>query len=378
MNPAAERAAYIALNKVDGVGPVRVRELIEVLGSAEAILESDEREWERAKGMGRTLASKLRARLNEIDPEEEARLARKHGAEIVTLADPEYPEMLRTIHDPPLALYVKGTLESQDRHAIAIVGSRRCTHYGTQVADRISFQLAKQGYCVISGLARGIDAAAHQGALKGGGRTLAVLGTGIDQVYPAEHRDLAEKINNSGALLSEFPVGFKPTRQSFPQRNRIVAGLSKGLLVAEAARGSGAMMTVDFAAEFGRQVFAVPGRIDNPSAGGCNGLIKSGAKLVEDVDDILEEFEYLLPPNPEGREDPEHVRPAVPMNDTERTLFNALGREDTSVDELIRATGVSASAAATAMLMLEMKRQIKSLPGHKVRRLVFDGPDSET
>lgn len=365
-----EREALIALNMVDGIGPVRVRELISVLGSAANILESDVSDWVQAKGVGKVLAEKLRGRLKDLDVQEEIVKAEKLGARLVTTIDDEYPELLKAIHDPPLALYVKGTLMPQDKHAICVVGSRRCTHYGTQVADRLSFQLAKQGYTVVSGLARGIDAAGHQGALKGGGRTIAVLGTGIDQIYPAEHDKLAESIIAQGALISEFPIGFKPTRQSFPQRNRIAAGLCGGTLVVEAARGSGAMMTVDFATEFGRLVFAVPGRIDNPSAGGCNGLIKNGAKLVEDVDDILEEFEYLIPPKPEGREDPEHVKPQVQLTDAEKQILDFLGLSDVGQDELIRGTGLSASVVATALLMLEMKRQIKSLPGRKVRKLV--------
>lgn len=364
-----EREALIALNMVDGIGPVRVRELMDVLGSAANILEAEVSDWVQAKGVGQVLAEKLKGRLKDLDVQAEIRRAEKLGAHLVTCVDEDYPELLKTIHDPPLALYVKGTLLPQDKHAMAIIGSRRCTHYGTQVADRLSFQLAKQGYTVVSGLARGIDAAAHQGALKGGGRTLAVLGTGIDQIYPAEHDTLAEKIIQQGALISEFPIGFKPTRQSFPQRNRIVAGLCGGTLVVEAARGSGAMMTVDFATEFGRLIFAVPGRIDNPSAGGCNGLIKNGAKLVEDVDDILEEFEYLIPPKPEGREDPVHAKPQVQLNESEKQILEYLGREDSDQDAIIRGTGLSASVVATALLMLEMKRQIKSLPGRKVRKI---------
>lgn len=368
-----EREALIALNMVDGIGPVRVRELTSVLGSAAAVVEAEIGDWVRAKGVGDKLAAKLKSRLADLDVEAEQKRAERQGARIVTLDDAEYPDALREIHDPPLALYVKGELTRRDAHAIGVVGSRRCTHYGTQSADRLSFQLAKQGYTVVSGLARGIDAAAHQGAVKGKGRTIAVLGTGIDQVYPAEHARLAESVADHGAVITEFPVGFKPTRQSFPQRNRIISGLSKGVLVVEAARGSGAMMTVDFANDQGRLVFAVPGRIDNPAAGGCNGLIKLGAKLVEDVDDILEEFEYLIPPDPEGREDPAHVRPEVQLNDSERKILEVLSREDVTQDEVIRASGLSASVVATSLLTLEMKRQVKSLPGRKVRRLVFEG-----
>jgi DNA processing protein len=364
-----EREAYIALNMVDGIGPVRVRALLEVFGSATALMEATPASWTEAKGIGTSLAEKIHPKLQQADPVAEEKRAGKYGARIVTRVDPDYPNALTEIHDPPLALYVRGTLEPHDIHAIAVVGSRRCTHYGTQSADRLSFQLAKQGYTVVSGLARGIDAAAHQGALKGGGRTLAVMGTGIDQIYPTEHESLASRIIESGAVISEFPVGFKPTRQSFPQRNRIISGLSKAILVVEASRGSGAMMTVDFATEQGRSVMAVPGRIDNPSAGGCHDLIKSGAKLVTDVDDITEEFEFLLPPQPEGREDPVHSKPKVQLTETEEKILNHLGREDIGQDEVIRQTGLSASEVATAILMLEMKRQIKSLPGQKIRRI---------
>jgi DNA processing protein len=333
-------------------------------------LDAPPEEWVKAKGIGPSLAEKIHPRLHGADPAAEERRAESHGATIVTCVDEGYPRALKEIHDPPLALYVRGNLEAQDVHAIAVIGSRRCTHYGTQSADRLSFQLAKQGYTVVSGLARGIDAAAHQGALKGGGRTLAVLGTGIDQIYPPEHTGLAESIMESGALVTEFPVGFKPNRQSFPQRNRIISGLSKSILVVEAAKGSGAMMTVDFAAEQGRGVMAVPGRIDNPSASGCNELIKNGAKLIADVDDITEEFEFLLPPKPEGREDPDIAKPRVQLTETEELLLNQLGREEVSQDELIRATGLGASKVATALLMLEMKRQIKSLPGRMIRKVV--------
>ena len=365
-----ERDAYIALNMVDGIGPVRVRALLELFGSAAEILAASPEQWCEAKGIGPALANKVHPRVTQVDVAKELKRADKAGAHIVTRVDQNYPKALTEIHDPPLALYVKGTLVPQDVHAIGVVGSRQCTHYGTQSADRLSFQLAKQGYTVISGLARGIDAAAHQGALKGGGRTLAILGTGIDQVYPPEHGELAGKIQESGALISEFPVGFKPNRQSFPQRNRVISGLSKSILVVEASRGSGAMMTVDFANEQGRGVMAVPGRIDNPSAMGCNDLIKNGAKLVADVDDITEEFEFLLPPKPEGREDPEHVKPKPNLTEPEQKIMDVLGREDTAQDDIIRATGLSASEVATALLMLEMKRQITSLPGRMVRKIV--------
>lgn len=363
-----EREAYIVLNRMEGIGPVRVRALLNQLGSASAILGANREALCEAKGVGKALAETILRQADRLDPAEEFERAADHGAMILTRADDDYPEALSKIHDPPLALYIKGSLKRADQHAIAVVGSRHCTHYGMQTADRLSFQLAKQGYTVVSGLARGIDAAAHQGALKGKGRTLAVLGCGIDQIYPPEHEKLAEAVMESGALISEFPVGVAPNRQTFPQRNRIVSGLSRGVLVVEAARGSGAMMTVDEANDQGRLVFAVPGRIDNPSAGGCHHLLKQGAKLVEDVDDILEEFEYLIAPNPAGREDPAHARPQVQLSETEAKLLALIAQEEVEQDWLIRESGLGASAVATALVMLEMKRQVTSLPGRKVRR----------
>jgi len=364
-----ESDAYVLLNRVEGLGPVKVRSLVSVLGSAAAIPEAGKSDLLQAPGIGEKLADKLLYRLQGLDADQEREAADRLGVQILSYADPAYPKALKEIHDPPLALYIKGSLLPADVHALGVVGSRRCTHYGTQVADRLSFQLAKQGYTVVSGLARGIDAAAHEGSLKGQGRTLAVMGTGIDQIYPSEHQKLAEQISEQGALITEFPIGFKPNRQSFPQRNRIISGLSKGILVVEAARGSGAMLTVDEANAQGRLVFAVPGRIDNPSAGGCNHLIKQGAKLVEDVDDILEEFEYLISPTPQGREDPEHVKPQVQLSEEEHKLLEFLGKREWGQDELIRESGLSASKIATLLLMLEMKRQVQSLPGRQVRRI---------
>lgn len=364
------REAYIALNLLDGIGPVRVQALVDALGSVDKIFGASVNELCVAKGIGTTLAQKLLSFGDQVDVPAEIEKAEQHHARIITRADDDYPAALAEIYDPPLALYVRGTLAAADVHSIGVVGSRRCTHYGTSVADRLSFQLAKQGYTVTSGLARGIDGAAHEGALKGKGRTIAVLGCGIDQVYPAEHAELARSIAEQGAVMTEFPVGFKPTRQSFPQRNRIISGLSKGILVVEAARGSGAMLTVDEANAQGRLVFAVPGRIDNPSAGGCNQLLKQGAKLVEDVDDILEEFEYLLSPNPEGREDPGHVAaPQVQLSADEQAVLASFTSGEMLVDDVIRQSGLGVAVVSTCLLTLEMKRQVKSLPGRKVAKV---------
>ena len=362
-----KRHAYIALNLMEGIGPVKVRALIAALGSVEAVFEAGNADLLQADGIGPGLAKKILDQVPRLDPAAEEQKADRLGAEIITQLDDDYPEMLKKIHDPPLVLYVLGDLKARDRHSIAVIGSRRVSHYGTQVADRLSFQLAKMGYTVASGLARGIDTAAHMGALKGKGRTIAVLGSALDCLYPTENAQLAEEIADTGAVVSEFPLGTQPGRTTFPMRNRIVSGLSLGVLVVEAAKGSGAMITVDEANAQGRLVFAVPGRIDAPGFSGCHYLIKNGAKLVEDVDDITEEFEYLIPPDPDGREDPEFTRPKVVTNAEEDKVLAALADDGSlGVDALIRASGISSGRVNGLLIGLEMKRLVKMRPGRVV------------
>ena len=229
-----DRNAYIVLNMMSMVGPVKVRAMVESLGSVGGCMEAEAEDLQRAKGVGPVLAKAIVEQRGQLDPEAEERRAGKMGIRIVTPLDDEYPRSLVSIHDPPLALYVKGTLETRDRHAVGLVGSRRSTLYGRSVADQLGYQLAKAGYTVISGLARGIDTAAHEGALKAGGRTIAVLGSSIDELYPPENRELAEAITQQGCLISEFPLGTKPGKTTFPIRNRIVSGMCMGLVVAEA------------------------------------------------------------------------------------------------------------------------------------------------
>jgi DNA processing protein len=366
---------YIALNKMEGVGPVRVRALMEHFGDISSIFQADEAALREARLIGPELARRIVAQRDRLDPEGEVRAAAKLGAHLITPVHPAYPELLRSIHDPPLALYVRGELLARDKHAIAIIGTRECSHYGQQVADRLAFQLAKRGYTVVSGLARGIDTAAHAGALKAGGRTLAVIGSALDRLYPPENAELAERIAAQGAVLSEFPLGTEPGRTTFPMRNRIVAGLSQGVVVVEAAPGSGAMITVEEATAQGRSVFAVPGRIDSPLSRGCHQLIKQGAKLVESADDIVEEFEYLLPPsglNPPAAKSapaPEQVRPPLNLNPAEQALVDALEHGPLIIDDLIRRTGLRSAQVSSLLIGLEMKRAIKLLPGKLVQRV---------
>lgn len=361
------RQATIALNMMEGLGPIKVRALIDFLGSPQAVFETDGDELQQVRGIGEKLRYSILEQRTQLDPVAEIQKAKELGIRIITPLDVEYPEALKAIHDPPLALYVRGSFVPADDHSLGIVGSRKATHYGLNVADRMAYQLAQTGFTIVSGLARGIDTAAHQGALKAKGRTIAVLGAAIDQLYPPENAELADAIAQSGAVISEYPLGRQADRQTFPYRNRIISGLSQGVLVVEAGFKSGSLHTADAALEQGRSVFAIPGRIDHPSAKGTNCLIKNGAKLVDNVGDILEEFELLIPPG--ELEEPEKqpsARPEVPLSAEEKRLVEALWPGALDVDSLAREAGMTSAEISGVLLGLEMKRVIKMLPGRVV------------
>ena len=362
-----DREAYVALNRMEGLGPVKVQALIEALGSPSALFDPDLPDLRKIKGIGEKLAESIRRQRSQVDPCAELEKADELGVQIVTPLDAEYPAALKTIYDPPLALYVRGTLVPKDRHALGIVGSRKCTHYGLNTADRLAYQLAQTGFTVVSGLARGIDTAAHQGALKGKGRTIAVLGSALDELYPPENADLADAIAADGAVISEYPFGRQADRQTFPYRNRIISGLSMGVIVVESGAKSGSLHTADAAMEQGRSVFAVPGRIDSPASRGTNRLIKNGAKLVDNVDDILEEFELLIPPGQfEKPRNASSARPEVPLSEAEQAIVRALWEEALDMDSLARAAGLPSSRVSALLVGLEMKRVVKMLPGRVV------------
>lgn len=351
---------YLALNSVRLIGPVRVRKLLEVFGSAEKILSAPTDALARVEGIGQAVAQSVRDWEKSWSLEEELKRAGDLGLKVVDCEDESYPQALREIYDPPLVLYYKGDLEAARRKGVAVVGSRHTSHYGTGTARKLSYQLAYAGLTVTSGLARGIDTAAHQAALAAKGRTVAVLGCSLDQIYPKENTLLAEKIvEEKGLLLSEFPLGTPPDKQTFPMRNRIVSGLSQGLLVVEAGKESGALITARMALEQGRQVFAVPGRIDQPFAKGCHQLIKDGAKLVEGVEDMLAEFEFLFPNLPAETVSPlpENLSPE------EQKVHEALGMDELHLDILIRKSGLPSAMVSSTLLRLEMKKLVRSLPG---------------
>jgi len=358
------REALVALNLVEHVGPVRVRQLLEHFGDAPSILQASRSQLLQVRGIGEETAEAIAAWEKNTNLGAELKRITEFGCRIVIQDDPEYPESLRQIYDPPIVLYVKGDLSPKDKNAVAMVGSRMTTYYGLEVARKLAYQLAYLGVTVVSGGARGIDTAAHQGALSAKGRTIAVLGTGINQVTPPENARLFEQIAANGALITQFPFNRPPDKQSFPIRNRIVAGMTLGTVVVEANLTSGALITANFANEYGRQVFAVPGRIDSPRSKGCHDLIKKGAKLCESVEDILSEFEYLFPAsNRSPSAGQTGGLPALELSENEQKVYDALDHEEVGIDDVIRKSGLPSSTVSVALLSLEMKRLIRQLPG---------------
>ena len=359
------RDALVALNMIENVGPVRVRQLLEYFPDPAAILGASQQQLQKVHGIGAETAMAIANWESSVDLTAELKRVSDFGCHIVTQLDEAYPELLRQIYDPPIVLYVKGQLTAKDKNAVAMVGSRQTTSYGLETARKLAYQLAYIGVTVVSGGARGIDTASHQGALSAKGRTVAVLGTGINIVFPPENAELFERIAANGAVISQYPFNRNADKQSFAIRNRIVAGMTLGTVVVEAHLSSGALITSNFANEYGRQVFAVPGRIDSPRSKGCHDLIKKGAKLCEAAEDILSEFEYLFPASNRPASPSETgVLPALELSENEMKVLDGIqDNDETAIDELIRSSGLPASAVSVALLSLEMKRVVKQLPG---------------
>ena len=355
-----ESDAFFIVNLVPGIGSMRAKRLQERFGSLNRALVARESDLRSVQGIGAELAGKVASWENSVDVEGEQRKAADLGLQVVTQADAAYPPGLKEIYDPPLCLYIKGKVPETWPRGIGVVGSRETSHYGLENAKKLSYQLAYAGVPVISGLARGIDTAAHLGALAAKGTTWAVLGCGLDKMYPPENDALAAKIVESGGcLISELPLGTSPDKSTFPMRNRIVSGLSFGVLVIEAGRQSGALITARQALDQGRQVFAVPGRIDNPLAQGCHKLIKDGAKLVEGVEDVLGELEFLFKSNEVSTPRP------LPGNLTpeEEKVYAAIELDETSIDAITQKTGLPSGGVSSTLLRLEMRKLVKQLPG---------------
>lgn len=354
--------ACIALNMLPTMGPVRLRKLLEVFQTPERVLAARRETLRAVEGIGSDVADQIVHWENIVDLPAELERIHQFGANVITAESPHYPRQLREIHAPPIVLYVWGELTERDQHAIAVIGSRRTTHYGMESAKKLSYQLAYAGLTVISGLARGIDTAAHQGALAAKGRTIAVIGSGLSKLYPPENAALAEKIRGgNGAIVSEFSMEIEPDRQTFPMRNRIISGWSHGILVVEAGLNSGALITVSQALEQGRSIYAVPGHINAPSAQGSNRLIQQGAKLVMDASDLLDDLQILLP---ETRPSPDAAVRALPLlTDDERRVYETIRATETSIDAIATASELPSGTVSSALLRLELKRLVKQLPG---------------
>ncbi|MCX5692940.1 MAG: DNA-processing protein DprA [Candidatus Omnitrophica bacterium] len=352
----------LILNMIDGLGSVRTNSLFKHFGSIEKIFKVNEDDLKGIEDIGPVMAARIPQAIKEINLNKELDLIKKHGVEVITFLDKDYPENLKNIYDPPVVLYVKGKILPEDKLAIAIVGSRLASFYGLQTAERLGFELASHGITVVSGLARGIDSSAHKGALKARKRTIAVLGSGLANIYPDEHVKLAEKISESGAVISEFPMLTRPDKGNFPKRNRIISGLSLGVVCVEAAEKSGALITCDCALEQGREVFAVPGKVDSMTSKGTNKLIKQGAKLAQGAEDILEELNlsgFARRRNNGGRSQIE----GSALDKDESLVYTLLSSDPKYIDDICLESGIALNRIAKILLDLEIKKFVKQLPG---------------
>lgn len=352
LNDAAhnEKVFWLAFSLIPGIGIKRIRQIHSEFGNLANAWTASDKHWQQTALDKRTI-SLVTQRRKQIKLEHEIERVRKTGAQLITPVDPDYPPHLAALDDTPPVLYVLGSLSDRDRMALAMVGTRSATRYGRETASSLARQLALQGVTIISGLAQGIDTAAHKGCLDAGGRTLAVLGCGIDRIYPVENSALARKVIENGALISEFPIGTPPDGRNFPRRNRIISGLSLGVLVVEAPENSGALITATLAAEQGKDVFAVPANIYNPKGTGANRLIQDGAKLVMEVEDILCELNITYS-NHETRVQAEAIQADDP---TEIKILGYLSMDPIHIDEIARLSGLPVATVSSTLTILELK-----------------------
>lgn len=352
---------WLALSLIPGVGSILIKRLLDRFKTPEAVFRASLKELVRIEGLGEKVAGEIRKGPSEKAVEGELSLLEKTGGKVVTLKDGDYPTRLKDIYDPPALLYLRGELRIEDELAVAIVGSRKTSAYGREVTEKIGEDLARHGVTVVSGMARGIDSVAHKGALQGGGRTIAVLGCGVDVIYPPENRNLFYQIIERGAILSEFPMGSPPEGGHFPRRNRIISGLSIGVVIVQASAESGSLITAGYALEQGREVFAVPGNVGAEGSRGTNQLIKEGAKLVESSEDILEE---ILPQWRREGATAQKGDPAVlSLTEPEKTLYGLLGETPSHIDAIIRESRLDPGRVSSLLLNLELKGLISQWPG---------------
>ncbi len=362
-----QEQAMIVLNALPGFGSVRIRRLVDYFGSAQAVFKASASALRSSEILSAALIQKIFEFDRDNFLQNEYNLLQQNGTEVITIFDENYPLSLRGIHDPPVVLYVKGSLPADPGLAVGVVGSRNASVYGLNIAQKFSGQLAELGITVVSGLARGVDAAAHRGALRTGGQTLAVVGCGLSHIYPPENKELYFEIEHKGAIVSEFPMAMPPISFNFPARNRIISGLSLAVLVVEASLKSGALITSHFALEQGRDVFAVPGKIDSPNSQGVNQLIKEGAKLVTCFEDIIQELEPHIRRNSVAAQ--KSVKNAVDsysrqdFSESEFALVEQLGHEPLYIDDLVSKVGQPHGEVSGILLKLELKKVVKQLPG---------------
>jgi|Deesub1362A_J573_1020465.scaffolds.fasta_scaffold00317_12 DNA processing protein len=353
---------WVALNLLSSIGPVLARRLVSVFGDPENVFHMDPHELMKMGSIGEERARQITGFRDWDRVEREIEAVHRSGVRLVTIRDEDYPDGLRQIDDAPIMLYMKGEIRDSDKYAIAMVGSRTPTYYGVQVAERISHDLAERGLTIVSGMARGIDSVSHRGALKAKGRTIAVLGSGIDVPYPRENRGLMDEIASSGAVISEFPMGTLPDKGNFPRRNRLISALSLGVIVVEATGNSGSLITANYALDQGKEVFAVPGNITSKRSKGTNDLIKKGARLIEGADDVIEE----LRPQLAGiiREHGPGVQGLMPqVTEEEEAILRHLGCEPRHIDDIVRESRLSINKALSLLLALELKGIVKQMDG---------------
>ncbi|MEC9488368.1 MAG: DNA-processing protein DprA [Halanaerobium sp.] len=361
----AERLHLFGLALVPGLGPKKIRLLIELFGSSQKAWQANPEQLKRVQGIGDKIAGEFCRIREELDLQLEWDRYRQRGIRIITSDDADYPRPLLTIYEPPPVLFCRGDYHPADRMGLAVVGSRRISHYGKKVCRQLVQELVIRGFTIVSGFARGIDTIGHREAIKEGGRTIAVLGSGLDVIYPPENKELYQEVWKHGCILSEYPLGMQPLRQNFPLRNRLISGLSLGTLVIEAAKRSGSLITANWALEQGREVFAVPGDITRMSSAGTNNLIRAGAKIVTCIEDVLEEFPAL---NFTIREDEgeEETQGSLPfLTEDENMVYQLIDDQPAGIEEIMSKTPFPPGRVNSLLLGLELKGVIQELPGKR-------------
>jgi DNA processing protein len=361
--------ALLAIRLVPGIGARLTAALIERFGSAQNALEASVDDLANIPHLGIEIAQRLKRAWRDGDVDKEIEAMRRHQTHVLISGEPGYPSRLQEIPLPPPLIYVSGQILATDERAIALVGSRQCSSYGRRVAERLAADLAREGFTVVSGLARGIDASAHRGALNAGGRTLAVLAGGLSKIYPPEHADLAQEVRAAGALVSESAMLMEPMAGMFPARNRIISGLCRAVVIVEAAEKSGALITAQHAAEQGREVFAIPGPVDSPYSGGCLKLMRQGARLIRHAGDLLEDLDWqrTLKSTPAADARPAPEPPG--LSEVEKKIWDMLREKTRTIDEIAQTVARPIAELSGILMGLELRNIVRRLPGSAYERV---------